>query len=111
LRCSKQHVDRGIAEILLHEDNEFLDEKLHFQATCGILPWPVFCLHQCSESDPQTGIFSSRDALKWINVAGRNFIFQLPLYLTLVLKKYHSSSSCIPRQCSRKRRAWRGRAA
>jgi hypothetical protein len=96
---------------LLHKDNEFLGGKMRFQATLGILLTHVFWLHQCSESVPQTGIFSSHDALKWINVAVENFIFQLPLYLTLVSKKYCSSSSCIPRQCSRKRRAWRGRAA
>ncbi|MCC7600258.1 hypothetical protein IGS61_22415 [Janthinobacterium sp. FW305-129] len=95
----------------MHEDNEFLGGKVHFPATLRILPMFVFGLHQCRESVPQASIFSSHGALKWINVAVENFILPLLFYLTLVAKEYLSSRSCIPRQCRRKRRAWRGRAA
>ena len=42
------------------------------------------------------GIFSPDEGLKWINVAERNLIFQLPLNLTLILKRYFHFSSCIP---------------
>ncbi|WP_305057825.1 hypothetical protein [Janthinobacterium sp. SUN211] len=36
------------------------------------------------------GISPFNGALKWINVAGGNFIFSLSLYLTLISKKYFS---------------------
>jgi len=81
------HVDSHDAEILLHEDNEFLGGKVHFQATLGILPMLVFGLHQCSESAPQIGIFSSRDALEWFNVAERNLISLVAIIFNINVKK------------------------